>query len=304
MNAETHMRVFLTGATGFVGSHLLSRLLREHHQVRALVRKKSTRLPNFGETSQVEQVEGDITAANLADSLAGCDAVINLVGIIAERGRETFQAIHYEGTRSLVKAARSVGVTRFVQMSALGARPGDASPYHTTKFAAEEEVRGSGIPWVVLRPSLIFGPGSAFVQQMADVMRAAPLIRPVPGTGEYRFRPIHVDDVAECFTQALSNSAATGQTINLVGGEELTLNQIAGEIAACLGIHKKVVHVPIPLMKMAAAVFSVLPITPPVTSVQIRMLEEGSTADPEPMRRIFGIEPIAFRAGLRKYLPD
>lgn len=300
---QTQMRIFLTGATGFVGSHLLGRLLRDGHQVRALVRKKSTQLPKIGESSQVEQVEGEITASDLADSLGGCDAVINLVGIIAERGKQTFSAIHYEGTRNLVSAARNEGAKRFVQMSALGARPGDASPYHTTKFAAEEQVRSSGIPWVVLRPSLIFGPGSAFVRQMVEVMRAAPLIRPVPGTGEYRFRPVHVDDVAECFTQALSNSAATERTINLVGGEELTLNQIAGEIASCLGVHKTVVHVPIPLMKLAAAFFSVLPITPPVTAVQIRMLEEGSTADPEPMRRIFGIEPIAFRAGLRKYLP-
>lgn len=297
------MRVFLTGATGFVGSHLLRRLLRDGHQVRALVRRRGAKLPDADVTGEVDELEGDVTTANLVDALAGCEAVINLVGIIAEQGKQTFRAIHYEGTRNLVNAARNKGLKRFVQMSALGARPGDASPYHTTKFAAEEEVRRSGISWVVLRPSLIFGPGSAFVQQMFDVMRTAPLIRPVPGNGEYRFRPVHVDDVAECFTQALSNSAAIGQTINLVGGEELTLNEIAGEIASCLGIHKTVVHVPIPLMKMAAAFFSVLPITPPVTAVQIRMLEEGSTADPEPMTRIFGIEPIAFRAGLRKYLP-
>lgn len=304
MNAKTHMRVFLTGATGFVGSHLLCRLLRDGHQVRALVRRRGIKLPAADVSGEVDEVEGDVTTANLADALAGCDAVINLVGIIAERGKQTFQAIHYEATRNLVTAARNKGLKRFVQMSALGARPGDASPYHTTKFAAEEEVRDSGIPWAVLRPSLIFGRGSAFVRQMVDVMRAAPLIRPVPGTGEYRFRPIHVDDVAECFSQALSNSAATGQTINLVGGEELTLNEIAGEIATCLGIYKTVVHVPIPLMKMAAALFSVLPIPPPVTAVQIRMLQEGSTADPEPMRRIFGIEPVTFRTGLRRYLLD
>jgi NADH dehydrogenase len=297
------MRVFLTGATGFVGTHLLGRLLRDGHQVRALVRRRGAKVKDIGLTGQVDEVEGDITA-NLADALAGCDAVINLVGIIAERGKETFEAVHHEGTRNLVNAARNKGVKRFIQMSALGARSGNASPYHTTKFAAEEEVRRSGIPWVVLRPSLIFGPGSAFVRQLVGVMRAVPLIRPVPGTGEYRFRPVHVDDVAECFCQSLTNSAGTGQTINLVGGEELALNEIAVEIASCLGIHKAVVHVPIPLMKMAAALFTLLPITPPVTSVQIRMLEEGSTADPEPMRRIFRIEPIPFRAGLRKYLPD
>ena len=290
------MKVFLTGATGFVGSHLLNRLLREEHQVRALVRK-----PGALSEKSVEEVEGDITG-NLAGAMAGCDAVINLVGIIYERGKSTFEAVHHEGTRNLIKAARQTGVKRFVQMSALGARPGDASPYHTTKFAAEEEVRSSGIPWTVLRPSLIFGPGSAFVQQMVEVMQAVPLIRPVPGTGEYRFRPVDVGDVAECFCQSLANPLASSQTVELVGGEELTLNEIAGDIADCLGIRKTAVHVPIPLMKMAAAFFSVLPITPPVTAVQIRMLEEGSTADPEKMKRIFHIEPMGFRDGMRKHL--
>jgi uncharacterized protein YbjT (DUF2867 family) len=295
------MKVFLTGATGFVGSHLLSRLLRDEHQVRALVRKPGA-LSKKSSGGQVEEVEGDITAGSLAGVMAGCDAVINLVGIIYERGHSTFEAVHHEGTRNLIKAARQTGVKRFIQMSALGARPGDASPYHTTKFAAEEEVRSSGIPWTVLRPSLIFGPGSAFVQQMVEVMQAAPLIRPVPGTGEYRFRPVDVDDVAECFCQALANPSASSQTVELVGGEELTLNEIAEEIADCLGIRKAVVHMPIPLMKMAAAFFAMLPITPPVTAVQIRMLEEGSTADPDKMKRIFHIEPMGFRDGMRKYL--
>jgi uncharacterized protein YbjT (DUF2867 family) len=290
------MKVFLTGATGFVGSHLLSRLLRDEHQVRTLVRK-----PGALSAKSVEEVEGDITG-NLAGAMTGCDAVINLVGIIYERGKLTFEAVHHEGTRNLIKAARQTGVKRFIQMSALGARPGDATPYHTTKFAAEEEVRSSGIPWTVLRPSLIVGPGSAFVQQMVEVMQAAPLIRPVPGTGEYRFSPVDVGDVADCFCQSLVNPLASSQTVELVGGEELTLNEIAGEIADCLGIRKAVVHVPIPLMKMAAAFFSMLPITPPVTAVQIRMLEEGSTADPEKMKRIFHIEPVGFRDGMRKYL--
>lgn len=291
------MKVFLTGATGFVGSHLLSRLLRDEHQVRALVRK-----PGALSEKSVEEVAWDITAGSLAGAMAGCDSVINLVGIIYERGKSTFEAVHHEGTRNLIKAARQTGVKRFIQMSALGARPGDATPYHTTKFAAEEEVRSSGIPWTVLRPSLIVGPGSAFVQQMVEVMQAAPLIRPVPGTGEYRLRPVDVDDVAECFCQSLTNPSASSQTVELVGGEELTLNEIAGEIANCLGIRKAVVHVPIPLMKMAAAFFSILPITPPVTAVQIRMLEEGSTADPEKMKRIFHTEPTRFRDGLQKYL--
>lgn len=291
------MRVFLTGGTGFVGSHMVARLLRDGHAVRALARRgNSACVPS---TAQVEQVEGEINSERVSEYVAGCDAVINLVGIICEHGAETFENVHPRGTANLVQAALKNGVKRFVQMSALGARPANATAYHTTKFLAEEQVRNSGIPYVVLRPSLIFGPGSAFVQQMSKVMRTAPLVRPIPGTGKYLFRPVHVGDVVECFAQSLVNPASTGQTIDLVGGEVLTLDEIGDAIAGSLGIRKFVVHVPMAFMKAAAACLSFMPMQPPITSVQLRMMEEGSVADPGPMQRIFGIEPLGFRKGLR-----
>jgi len=294
------MRVFLTGATGFVGSHLLARLLNDGHTVRALVRRRGLLRSAEAPTGRLEEVQDDLNSENLIKRVARSEAVINLVGIIYERGAETFESVHHQGTRNLVEAARQNGVRRFIQMSALGARAANASPYHMTKFAAEQEVRNSGIPWVVLRPSLIFGSRSAFVKQMVEVMHAAPLIRPVPGTGRYRFRPVHVDDVVECLAQSLTNPAANGQTIDVVGGEELTLNEITDEIAACLDVRKTVLHIPMPLMKAAATLFSILPMKPPVTPVQLRMLEEGSTADSAAMSGIFGIKPLPFRATIRR----
>ena len=295
------MRIFLTGGTGFVGSHMLRHLLRDGHEVRALVRHRGL-LSSTATNGSVDEAEGDINSESLSEHVAGCDAVINLVGIIYEHGADTFEKIHHQGTRNLVEAARKNGVKRFIQMSALGARPLNATAYHSTKFAAEEEVRNSGIPWVVLRPSLIVGSGSAFVKQMVEVIRAAPFIRPVPGTGNYRFRPVHINDVVECFAQSLTNPASTGQNVDLVGGEELTLNEIGDAIAGYLSVRKTALHVPMPVMKAAAAVFSFLPMKPPVTSVQLRMMEEGSTADPSRMRDIFHIQPQSFRAGLHEYL--
>ena len=280
---------------------MLTRLLAAGHAVRALVRRRGC-LAAAASTARVEEVEGQINSENLAGHIAGCDAVVNLVGIIYERGGATFERVHHLGTRNLVQAAQQNGVKKFVQMSALGARPTNATGYHITKFAGEEEVRNSGIPSVVLRPSLIVGPGSAFVKQMVEVTRAAPFIRPIPGTGKYRFRPVHVDDVIECFAQSLTNPTALGQTIDLVGGEELTLDEIGNAIADHLGTRKTAVHIPMPVMRASAAMLSILPITPPVTSVQLRMMEEGSTADPAPMKRIFDIEPEGFRAGLHRYL--
>lgn len=290
------MKVFLTGATGFVGSHLLRRLLRDGYHVRALVRANKNIAPGRG---TLEQVEGDLSSKELAGYMAGCDAAINLVGIIREQGSSTFETVHHLGTLNLVNAARKAGVRRFVQMSALGARASNATTYHLTKFAAEEEVRKSEIPFVILRPSLIFGPGSAFIQQMIAIMKAVPFVRPVAGTGEYRFQPIHIDDVIECFTQSLTNAKAGGKTIELIAVEQVTLNEINDAIAACTKVAKIPVHIPMPLMKAAAMMFSVLPIKPPVTIDQLRMLEEGSVADSAQMRETFNITPAGFREALK-----
>jgi uncharacterized protein YbjT (DUF2867 family) len=293
------MRVLLTGASGFVGSHILPRLLADGHDVVALVRDPHA----LANRERVSAVRGDVvTGAGLDEAMRGCDAVIHLVGIIMEIGDATFEHVHYQGTRNVVAAAKRAGVKRFVQMSALGARASGVSGYQTTKWRAEEEVRNSGMEYVILRPSLIFGPGDGFVTQMVDVMKSAPLFRPVIGNGQYRFRPVYIDDVVTCFVSALTNTAATHQTIDLGGGEELTLEQMLRAIAECVGIRKPAVHIPFSIMYGSAAVLGTVLRRPPVTIDQLRMLREGSTCDPSAMRNLFGIEPIGFYKGLTQYL--
>ena len=300
------MHVFLTGATGFVGNHLLERLLREGHTVTALVRDPASRQAKaLSETSAVHAgklrlVSGNVVdGSGLMEGVLGCDSVIHLVGIISEFDGDTFELIHVRGTQNVVRSAKHAGVGRFIQMSAIGARPNGISEYQTSKFLAEEAVRSSGIPFVVLRPSIIFGPGSEFVNQMVQLMRAAPFIRPVVGSGQSRFRPIYVRDVARCFVDSLTSEVAKGRTIDLVGGEELTFEETLERIAECIGVRKRTVHIPIPLMKVAAQIFSFLPVRPPVTRDQLAMLEEGSTADEKEMLQVFGFQPISFTAGLR-----
>jgi NADH dehydrogenase len=234
--------------------------------------------------------------------MKGCDAVIHLVGIIVEKGDATFERVHHLGTRNVVEAAKRNNIGRFVQMSALGVRADGVAEYQTSKWKGEEAVRQSGIPFCILRPSLIFGPGDGFVTQMLDVMSKAVLVRPVPGNGKPKFRPIFIDDVAACFSRALTTPAATGKTIDLGGADELTLDEVLAEIAACAGIRKPALHVPMPVMLAAAAVAQTLLPTPPVTTGQLKMLREGSTCDPQAMMQIFGLQPVGFRQGLRAYL--
>ena len=287
------MRVFLTGATGFVGRHMLRRLLTESHSVRALVRDpaRAVQLAANG----VEFVAGDVVEnQGLDQGMQGCDAVIHLVGIIAEKGANTFERVHHLGTRNVVEAAKRAGIRRFVQMSALGVRADGVAAYQTTKWRGEEEVRKSGIPYCILRPSLIFGPGDGFVTQMIQTMRSAPLFRPVPGSGSPKFRPIFIDDVTACFARALTAEAATNQTIELGGADALSLNQVLAEIARCAGVRKPAVHIPMPLMFTGAFLLQSLLKNPPVTVDQLRMLSEGSTCDIEPMARILGVTPRGF----------
>ena len=287
------MKVFLTGATGFVGKHMLARLLAEGHAVRAAVRDPQK--AGVAENANAELVAGDVVeGTRLEEAMQGCDAVIHLVGIIVEKGTNTFERVHHLGTRNVVEAAKRAGIRRFVQMSALGVRADGVAPYQTTKWKGEEEVRQSGIPFCILRPSLIFGEGDGFVTQMMATIRSAPLFRPVPGNGTPKFRPIAVDDVTTCFLRALTYAAATNQTVDLGGADELTLNEVLAEIARCAGVRKPAVHLPMPLMFAGAAVAQKLLKNPPVTVDQLRMLREGSTCDIEPMKRIFGVTPRGF----------
>jgi len=287
------MQVLLTGATGFVGSHMLNRLLEQGHGVRGMVRKGNKIVGH--QNQSVPLVEGDVVSgAGLDEAIRGCDAVIHLVGIIVEKGKNTFEAVHHLGTKNVVEAAKRGGITRFIHMSALGARADGAARYQTSKWRGEEEVRHSGIPYCILRPSLIFGPGDGFVRQMMQTIEKAPFFRPVPGDGKGLYRPVFIGDVTTCFVRALTYADAINQTIALGGAEELSLNQVLAEIARCVGVHKPAVHIPMAVMFAVAAIGQTILPNPPVSVDQLRMLGEGSSGDIGPMKRIFKVEPRGF----------
>lgn len=267
--------------------------------MKALVRDPAK--AKLATSNQIGLIPGDVAEGSGVDEgTRDCDAVVHLVGIISETGKATFERVHHIGTRNVVEAAKRNGISRYVQMSALGVRADGVSEYQTSKWKGEEAVRQSGMDYCILRPSLIFGRGSGFVTQMLDVMRKAPLFRPVPGSGKPLFRPIFVEDVAACFVQALTNPRVTNKTMELGGGDELSLDEVLQTIADCAGIRKPTFHVPMPLMFMGAAVAQTILPRPPVTVGQLRMLKEGSTCDISPMVEAFDIHPVGFRNGLKK----
>lgn len=302
------MKIFVTGAAGFVGGHTVRALLARGHEVVGLVRT----LPDASrKASGAVYVTGDVTdAATLPpEKLAGCEAVVHLVGIIQEvRSKgQTFEAVHVQGTRNVLAAARAAGVSgRFVYLSAIGSDASAASEYSTTKARAEQAVKESGIPYTIFRPSVLLGPDGEFVHQMEDLMRKPPLspfappFVPVPGNGKNRFQPLWIGDLTHCIARCLEGDASANQSYEIGGGSRVTFNELLRAIGRHIGVKKPLIHAPMPAMFAAASVLeSVLPV-PPVTTDQLLNLQRDSICDNTRARAAFGLDPLPFEQALAR----
>lgn len=295
------MRVLITGATGFVGNYVVQELLARGHEVRCLVRPGSEE--KLKERERVEIAAGDVTAAGaVAAAARGCDAVINLVGIIREfPGRGvTFEKAHVQATANALKAAQDAGASRFLQMSALGARGAPADPYHLTNFRADELVQQSGIPYTIFRPSIIYGPGDQSINLFARQIKTLRLV-PVVGNGLYQMQPVPVATVARAFALALELPHTENRVYEVGGPEPLAFNAIIDTLAEVLGRRVLKVHVLVWSLRILTGLFGRFPWFP-LTTGQIRMLLEGNTCDPAAFYEDFGLEAVPFREGLARYL--
>ncbi len=287
------MKVFLTGGTGYIGSALLSLLSLEGHETRMLCRDPEPARQRIASMGGVYPVRGDITAYSveqLAELMKKQDAVIHLVGIIIEKGTPGFEAVHAEGTRRVVAAAERAGVKRFVHMSALGTREDAVARYHKTKFAAERFVRESALDWTIFRPSIVFGENDEFLNAFARIARLAPAL-PVIGSGEGRLQPIWVEDVCRCFAQCLSMPETVGRTYDMGGDAAYAIRDILAMLLAAMGKKRLLLRLPVPIARLQAKAFHLLPMKPPFTEDQITMLGEDNVCDPAPLKETFGLRP-------------
>lgn len=293
-------RIFITGGTGFVGTAIQKAL--KGHPLTLLVREGATGPRNPDAT----YVTGDVVdRASLSGKMDGCSTVIHLVAIIEEDGDATFDRVIRQGTENAVAEAQRAGVQHFINMSALGVRNDPEYPYFHAKYQAEEAVRQSGIPWTIFRPSIIFGPGDGFINQLADLVCSTPVV-PIAGSGQSLFQPVSVGEVAKSFAWAVDHPESIGQIYDLGGPDILTYDEIIALIQNQLGTHKRTIHLPTGLVRSVVTLSSPLPkkLRPPVTKDQLKMLEIDNCTDRSATPDLAGRPQLRLQNGMDYLHPN
>jgi nucleoside-diphosphate-sugar epimerase len=294
------MRVFLTGATGFIGGHILRALAERGHQVTCLARSQGAGQIDAQSWPHVRTVVGEFTQPeSWLDQIPGHDVVINAVGIIRETPGASFEAVHTRAPIALFEAAKRAGVRKIVQISAMGADEGAQSRYHLSKRAADQSLATLGVPYVVLRPSIVYGPQD---HSMTFFLSLAALpITAVPGDGQFQVQPVHVDDVVRAVVLAVERDDLKDLTADVGGREPITFDALLDVLARRLGKRQaRKFHVPVGIMRAAAAVTDALGGRGPITGEELGMLRRGNVGDNRPFIEQFGFEPIPYAAGIAR----
>lgn len=280
------MKIAVAGGTGFIGRHAVAALVDAGHSVVVLARSADPQR----NTDAIEHRALDLGAATPpGDALAGCDAVVNLVGIKTPRGTNDFAAAHLRTVDHLVAAATAAGIERFVHISVAQAE-GARGPYAETKHEGEQRVRDCDRAWTILRPGLVYGDGDEPLRNVINMVTAAPVV-PLPANATGPLPAIDVRDVALAIVATVERPATIGMSIDLVGPEVLTLRDLVGRTAQALDLPTVVPPVPAALTRAAAAAMDRLLPDPLLTPSQLGMLTAGLPGDPEHARQHLGIEP-------------
>ena len=283
------MKIAVVGATGFVGSHLVPYLVSRGHAPIAISRD-GRRLPRWGDT--VETRAADVTADGLDGALDGAEAVVHLVAIPRQTRKLRFDDVNVHGTERVVAAARRTGATRFVHLSAMGVTDDPRLAYLHSKWRGEAAVRASDLDWVVLRPSLMFGPGDGFFSLVRTTLRWwSPGVVVIPGRGDARFQPISVDDVAVAIEKSVTGVERSGSVYEIGGPEWVTYREIVDAVMRATGMRRLPIGLPIPLISAITAVTDrALPIFP-VSHDQIQSLQRPNFTEVDAFQRDFGVTP-------------
>lgn len=289
------MKIFVAGATGFVGSHLVPALLAAGHEVQALVRLGSeAKLPaDVRKNAKLALVQGDaLHPATLAGAGGGCEVFINLIGSFEHDAPDaTLDKINHVATHNIVQAARRAEAKRFIQFSSYGSREMAGSEFHRTKYRAEADVKMSGLVWTILRPTYIWGKGDWFVSEQARLVKSfAPVI--LPDGGKAHVQPVHVDDVVKAVVNVVAEENAVNAIHEFAGPSRMTLRGLIEMIALAKRVTPWVpVSAPTGLLKPLMAIMDLVFPGFPGNRDQLVALAEDPAAPAEGFFKKFGVAP-------------
>jgi NADH dehydrogenase len=292
--------IFIAGASGFVGGHLVDYLIAKGHRVGCLARSDKAKKSLSAKGAEI--ISGDITyPGTLSGILTPDDFIVHLVGIIAEKGNATFEAVHHKGTANLVAEAKRAGVRHFFYQSALGADKDSWSGYLRTKAEAEEILKQSGLRHTIFRPSLIIGPWDGFTKKLVEMLKLSPIL-PVPGEGSARFQPLYIKDWLACLGKVIEKPGAYVSTYEIGGPEHLSYREMVEKLSKALGQNRPTFKIPMGIMRFGALVFEKVLSSPPVTTDQLRLLEQDNICDPKSVEKNFGFVPIKYGEALKEFI--
>ncbi|MCK5125484.1 MAG: complex I NDUFA9 subunit family protein [candidate division Zixibacteria bacterium] len=300
INTRYENTIAVLGASGFIGSSLVLYLMQLGNKLHLLINETDPGITSL--RGQVQTFNGSINNIDALNScFEGCDAVYHLVGIIAETRSKSFQKTVIEGTQDVVRAAKNAGVKKIYYLSALGAEENADSKYHQSKWYVEQAIIESGLDYTIFRPSVVFGPGDKFINQIIKMVRYSPLI-PVIGDGLYKLQPVYVEELCAVMADAARRTESSKQIYEIGGAEQLTYMEIVDIIKRVTGIKKTAMHIPVSLMKTVAMFMELVLKPAPLTIDQLKMMAAGSTCDNSVVEKEFGVTFSSLESQILNYM--
>jgi len=286
--------ILVTGATGFIGRALVRHLSDAGQQVRVLLRSspKSPRLPRG--------VPVEVAVASLNDeravraALRGVHQIYHLASASTEGRRGNLLKTDIEGTRTLAQVAASADIERLIFLSHIGADRASAFPIQKSKGIAEEHIRKSGVPYTIIRSSVIFGPEDRFTNNLSRLLRTVPGFFPIPSDGRTLLQPLWVEDLVTCMLWALQNPEMVNQTYEIGGGEYFTLRQVLEKLMDVSHAHRMFVPLPTPWMRALLVLLDAFIPNFNISTYWLDYVAVNRTCPVDNMPRIFGLMPARF----------
>ncbi len=289
--------ILITGATGYIGRHLVSRLVAQGERPRCLVRD-TQRAASILPADKVEFVQGNTTQPDsLGAAMHGVDTVVHAAFLTADRKQSAgnhYQETNVQGTANVIKAAQDAGVKRIIEMSGLGTKPDKPGSYMQGRYLAEKMLKESGLDWTIIQPSVLFGKDAPFIKGLSNLIHTAPVV-PLIGGGKIMFQPIYVEDVVTVVIKVLEDPArTTGKTYTIGGPEYYSFTQIIDALLHAMHKTRIKVYAPTPLVGIGAAVMEAVLPKPPLTRAAMTLFSFDNTTDLDSVERDFGFKPLSF----------